>query len=72
MMSRTWAALLICAWILWAASTDTVVIFPLEGFTSKAECEMEGRRRIPALKDQRGIMTMLCLPDTIDPRAAKR
>jgi len=62
--SRWATTLLTCAWVLWwQFGPDGAP--PLDAFTTKAECEV--------VRDQKRALgwTVICLPDTIDPRTPK-
>jgi hypothetical protein len=71
-----------CAWVLWAGGVKTsgeAVYVPIEGYSTKAECE-KGRSvsavdEVEQLKrDVAGAgvkLAFTCLPDTVDPRGPK-
>jgi hypothetical protein len=75
---QAWAE---CAWVLWAGTSGagpasepyrSIVYFARGGHETRADCERDRQEQMKNLEQARAARgVMLCLPDTIDPRAPK-
>jgi hypothetical protein len=62
---------LFCAWVLWQylidPSSGARIVVARDSFSSIEECKKESAARIKGLHPD----SLVCLPDTIDPRTPK-
>jgi len=69
-----------CAWILWSnyqgpSNLLTYQFLPMGGYETKELCEKEVTATVNRDLEKQGIIkpgSLLCLPDTIDPRDTKQ
>lgn len=69
-----------CAWILWSnyqgpSNLLTYQFLPMGGYETKELCEKEVTATVNRELEKQGVIkpgSLLCLPDTIDPRDSKQ
>ena len=58
-----------CAWVLWLSSESAYV--PLDSFKTREQCTAGVELAKEMTKVRAGLATVLCLPDTVDPRGPR-
>ncbi len=59
-----------CAWVLWLSSESAYT--PLDSFKTKEQCAGGIEVAKEMSKVRAGRASVLCLPDTVDPRGPRR
>jgi hypothetical protein len=59
-----------CAWVLWLSSEYAYT--PLDSFKTREQCGSGIEVAKEMTKVRTGQATVLCLPDTVDPRGPRR
>lgn len=59
-----------CAWVLWLSSEATYT--PLDSFKTREQCTTGVEVAKEMTKVRAGLATVLCLPDTVDPRGPRK
>jgi hypothetical protein len=67
-----------CAWVAWASTAGPGIPdqppFPIESFTDLGECKRRASvstQELTTMLKGAGIVSVTCLPDTVDPRGPK-